>query len=59
VTGYRRAVYAFSGLFVVLGVALLVRTALAGGGQTGYLLGAMFVALGAARIALQRTRRGG
>lgn len=54
---YRRAVFVLSGTFVVMGVALLVRTAQAGGGVTGYLVGALFVALGAARITLERKRK--
>ena len=57
-TWYRRAVFVFSGLFVGIGVALLVRTASGGGGVTGYALGALFVALGVARITLERKRRG-
>jgi drug/metabolite transporter (DMT)-like permease len=36
-------------LFVVLGVALLVRTATVHGGQVGYLMGAVFIVLGALR----------
>lgn len=39
----------FSGILVVLGVAIVVRTATLGGG-IGYLLGAMFVAAGALRL---------
>jgi hypothetical protein len=48
---YNRAVAVFSTLFVVLGFALLIRTALAGGG-IGYVLGFLFVALGSARLFL-------
>jgi hypothetical protein len=51
---YRIATVAFSVTFVVLGVALLVRTAAAGGGVLGYLLGGLFVALGAGRLTLAR-----
>jgi hypothetical protein len=43
-------------VFVALGFALLVVTATTGGGTTGFLLGALFVALGVARIALERKR---
>lgn len=57
-TWYRRAVFVFSGIFIGLGIALLVRTAAAGGGVTGYVVGGLFLALGAARITLER-RRGG
>ena len=53
---YRRAVYAFSLVFVVLGVALLVVTALHGGGVVGFVVGGLFVALGVARFLLERKR---
>ena len=46
---YRNSIYVFAVLFVVLGVALVVRTAQAGGG-IGYLFGALFVALGVGRL---------
>jgi hypothetical protein len=51
---YRRAVIAFSVLFVGIGIALLVVTAANGGGTVGFVLGGLFVALGAARIKLAR-----
>ena len=53
---YSLAVMAFAALFVVIGIALLVRTASAGGGVVGYVLGALFVALGVARFTLERKR---
>ena len=53
---YSVAVLVFSLVFVGLGVALLVRTAAAGGGVVGYVLGALFVALGVARFTLERKR---
>jgi hypothetical protein len=53
---YRRSIYVFSVLFVVIGVSLLVVTAVNGGGFTGFLLGALFVALGVGRIQLERKR---
>jgi hypothetical protein len=53
---YRRSIYVFSVLFVVIGLALLVVTAIHGGGFTGFLLGALFVALGVGRIQLERKR---
>ena len=53
---YRRSIYVFCALFVVIGVTLLLVTALHGGGFTGYLLGALFIALGVGRF--QYTRRG-
>lgn len=52
---YRRGVSAFALVFIALGFAILIRTALAGGG-IGLLLGALFVALGAGRLYLLRRR---
>jgi hypothetical protein len=48
-----------SSLMIVIGVALLVRTIVAGGGAAavGVLLGVLFVAAGAGRLYLQH--RGG
>ena len=51
---YRRSVALFSATFIVLGFALLVVTAMRGGGTTGFLVGALFVALGTARLYLLR-----
>ena len=53
---YRRSIYVFSGVFVVIGLALLVVTAINGGGLVGFVLGALFVALGVGRIQLERKR---
>ena len=53
---YSLAVMAFAALFVAIGIALLVRTASAGGGVLGYVLGALFVVLGVARFTLERKR---
>ena len=39
-TRYSIAVLVFAAIFVVIGVALLVRTTAAGGGVIGYVLGA-------------------
>ena len=55
---YGWAVVAFALTFVAIGVALLAATAAAGGGVTGYALGALFLALGVARLTLHR-RTGG
>ena len=55
---YSVAVAVFSVLFVSIGVALLVRTAAAGGGLVGYVLGALFIVLGVARVTLERKRIG-
>ncbi len=53
---YGTAVLVFSVLFVALGIALIVRTAQAGGG-VGYLIGVLFIGLGVGRFVLQQ--RGG
>ena len=53
---HRRAVLVFGVVAIVLGVALLVETAALGGGSIGYILGLLFVALGAARLYLLRQR---
>lgn len=53
---YSRAVYAFGVVFVAIGVALVAVTAAQGGGVLGFLLGGLFVALGVARIQLERRR---
>jgi hypothetical protein len=53
---YTLLVYSFSVVFAALGVALLVRTAAAGGGVVGYVLGALFIVLGVARFTLERQR---
>ena len=54
---YSVSVLVFSSLFVAIGAALLVRTASAGGGVVGYVLGALFIVLGVARFTLERQRR--
>lgn len=56
-TWYRNAVFVFGGLFVAIGVALLVVTAVNGGGVVGFVLGGLFIVLGIARIQLERKRR--
>jgi hypothetical protein len=55
---YGVAVIVFSLIFVGIGVALLVRTAVEGGGVVGYLLGGLFIALGAGRLTVERRRAG-
>jgi hypothetical protein len=57
-TRYSVAVLVFAAIFVVIGIALLVQTTLAGGGVVGYVLGALFIALGVARFTLERRRSG-
>jgi hypothetical protein len=54
---YRAAVLVFAVAFVALGVALLVRTALEGGGVVGFLIGGLFVAFGVGRLTLELQRR--
>jgi hypothetical protein len=54
---YTIAVLAFCALFVALGVAILVRTAAAGGGAVGFVVGALFIVLGVARFTIERRRR--
>ena len=53
---YTIAIFVFSAVFVALGIALLVRTATAGGGLVGYVVGALFIVLGVARFTLERQR---
>ncbi len=53
---YRGAVYGMAVLLAAIGVALLVRTAVEGGGVLGILLGGLFLALGIARFTLERKR---
>ena len=55
---YGWAVRAFSIIFVVIGIVLLARTAAQGGGVVGFLLGGLFIALGVARLRLERRRDG-
>jgi hypothetical protein len=56
VRAYRLGVAALALTFVGIGFALLVVTAVHGGGIVGFLLGALFVAAGAGRLALLRRR---
>ena len=57
-TFYRAAVVVFSIAFVAIGFALLVRTALEGGGVVGFVLGALFIVLGIGRLTIERKRAG-
>jgi hypothetical protein len=56
---HRGSTRILSGALVVIGLALIVRTLVAGGGAlaTGILLGVLFVAAGAGRLYLQERRR--
>ena len=56
-SAYRAAVLVFAVVFVALGVALLVRTAVEGGGVVGFLIGGLFVAFGVGRMTLELQRR--
>jgi hypothetical protein len=51
---YRRTVFVFGLLAIVLGFAILVRTAYGSGGSVGYAFGGLFIALGTARLYLLR-----
>lgn len=53
---YRAGVAALALVFVGIGIALLAVTAAHGGGSLGYLLGALFIAAGTARLYLLRGR---
>ncbi len=55
-TAYRAVVAAFGLAFVAIGIALVATTAVRGG-NLGYVLGPLFVALGLGRLYLLRTRR--
>ena len=55
-SSYRSLVTIFGVVAVGLGIALLVETARQGGG-VGYLIGALFIALGAGRLYLLYRRR--
>jgi hypothetical protein len=54
---YRYGIVLFAVVFIGIGGALLVVTAARGGGAFGYLMGVLFLALGAGRLYLLRNRR--
>jgi hypothetical protein len=54
---YRYGIAALAILFVGMGIALVAVTAARGSAAFGYLMGALFVALGVGRLYLLRTRR--
>ena len=56
-TAYRIAVAVLALVFVAIGIALIAVTAVNGGGALGFLLGALFTALGAGRLTLLRRGR--
>jgi len=49
---YRGAIAVLAVIFIGIGVALLTVTAAHGGGVFGFLLGALFIALGVGRLTL-------
>jgi len=55
-SSYRGLVTIFGVVAIGLGVAIVVQTARAGGGS-GYLIGVLFMALGAGRLYLLHRRR--
>jgi hypothetical protein len=57
VNAYRYLVTLFAILFMGIGIALAVVTAVHGGAAFGYLMGALFFALGVGRLYLLRRRR--
>jgi hypothetical protein len=54
---YRRGIAFFGVVFIGIGIALVVVTAVNGGAAFGYLVGVLFVALGLGRLYLLRARR--
>ena len=54
---YRYGIAVFAIVFVGMGIALVAVTAARGAGAFGYLMGALFVALGLGRLYLLRARR--
>jgi len=53
---YRRVATALALAIVVLGFGVLISTSLHGGGMSGFVIGALFVALGSGRLYLLRRR---
>jgi len=53
---HRTSVAVFAIAFIAIGFALVVVTALHGGGVVGFVLGALFVAAGAGRLYLLLNR---
>ena len=51
---YRGAIVVFAVTFIGIGIALLAVTAANGGGVLGFVLGALFLGLGAGRLTLLR-----
>jgi hypothetical protein len=53
---HRGATALFALAFLAIGIALVAETAVRGGGPVGYVMGVLFVALGAGRLYLLRSR---
>lgn len=53
---YHRVSIVFCVVVICIGVALLVVTAIHGGGVIGFVAGGLFVLLGVARLTLERKR---
>jgi hypothetical protein len=53
---YRRIAMLLAATILLLGFALLIATAAQGGGTSGFVIGALFVALGGGRLYLLRKR---
>jgi hypothetical protein len=51
---YKGAIVVFAVAFIGIGITLLAVTAANGGGVLGFVLGALFVGLGAGRLTLLR-----
>jgi len=56
-SAYRSLVVLFAFLFMGIGIALVVVTAVHGGARFGYLMGVLFFALGVGRLYLVRRQR--
>jgi hypothetical protein len=54
---YRGSVAVFAVVFIGIGIALLIVTAVHGGAVFGFLIGVLFIALGIGRLYLLRPRR--
>jgi hypothetical protein len=53
---YRKIATLLAAAILLLGFGLLIQTARHGGGTSGFVIGALFVALGAGRLYLLRKR---
>jgi hypothetical protein len=54
---YRRIASVFAAMIAAIGFGILVKTALHGGGTSGFIIGALFVGLGSGRLYLLLRRR--